>query len=154
MLSVFFFSSKCSLFHNGNLFGSCIIHILYTGCAEIKINNSGAKGLICYAVCLTDVKELVLYRVCVLLQDKMKIYSHAILYKYDEVLSFLKKGFTVYIGPLIASLLLLLLLSSSSSSSSSPLCRVFILISLRQTMSLGNSVLQLFCCFYSWCLYR
>ena len=24
---------------------SCIIHILYTGCAEIKKNNSGAKGL-------------------------------------------------------------------------------------------------------------
>ena len=39
-------------------------------------------------------------------------------------------------------------------SSSSPLCRVFILIFLRQTMSLGNTVLQLFCCFYSWCLYR
>ena len=53
--------------------------------------------------------------------------------------------------------LLLLLLSSSSSSSassSSPLCRVFILILLRQTMSLGNTVLQLFCCSYSWCLYR
>ena len=32
----FFLSSKCSLFHNANLFGSCIIHILYTGCAEIK----------------------------------------------------------------------------------------------------------------------
>ena len=31
-----FFSSKCSLFHNANLFGSCIIHILYTGCAKIK----------------------------------------------------------------------------------------------------------------------
>jgi len=46
---------------------------------------------------------------------------------------------------------LLLLLSSSSSS---PLCRVFILIFLRQTMSLGNTVLQLFCCYYSWCLYR
>jgi len=30
----FFFSSKCSLFHNANLFGSCIIHILYTGCAK------------------------------------------------------------------------------------------------------------------------
>jgi len=29
-----------------NLFGSCIIHILYTGCAKIKKNNSGAKGLI------------------------------------------------------------------------------------------------------------
>ena len=32
----FFFSSKCSLFHNSNIFGSCIIHILYTGCAKIK----------------------------------------------------------------------------------------------------------------------
>ena len=40
----FFFSSKCSLFYNTNLFGSCIIHILYTGCAKIKKknNNSGA----------------------------------------------------------------------------------------------------------------
>ena len=42
------FSSKCSSFHNANLFGSCIIHILYTGCAEIKKNNSGAKGLMSY----------------------------------------------------------------------------------------------------------
>ena len=33
--SPFFSSSKCSLFHNANLFGSYIIHILYTGCAEI-----------------------------------------------------------------------------------------------------------------------
>ena len=41
----FFFSSKCSLFHNANLFGSCIIHILYTVCAKIKKKktNSGAK---------------------------------------------------------------------------------------------------------------
>ena len=44
MLSVFF-SSKCSLFHNANFFGACIIHILYTGCAEIKKNNSGARRL-------------------------------------------------------------------------------------------------------------
>ena len=29
------------------IFGSCIIHILYTGCAKIKKNNSGAKRLIC-----------------------------------------------------------------------------------------------------------
>ena len=50
--------------------------------------------------------------------------------------------------------LLLLLSSSSSSSSSSPLYRVFILIFLRQTMSLGNTLLQLFCCYCSWCLYR
>ena len=46
----FFLSSKCSLFHNANLFGSCIIHILYTGCAEIKKNNnSGAKGLMSFS---------------------------------------------------------------------------------------------------------
>ena len=42
-----FFSSKCSLFHNANLFGSCIIHISYTGVLKLKKkNNSGAKGLI------------------------------------------------------------------------------------------------------------
>ena len=40
-----FFSSKRSLFHNANFFGSCIIHILYTGCAKIKKNNSGSKRL-------------------------------------------------------------------------------------------------------------
>jgi len=45
--SPFFFSSKCSLFRNSNVFGPCIIHILYTGCAKIKKkNNSGAKMLI------------------------------------------------------------------------------------------------------------
>jgi len=31
-----FFSSKCSLFHNSNVFGSCIINILHTGCTKIK----------------------------------------------------------------------------------------------------------------------
>ena len=36
LYSPFFFSSKCNLFHNANLFGSYIIHILYTGCAKIK----------------------------------------------------------------------------------------------------------------------
>src|SRR5215475_6991431 len=46
LYSPFFFSSKCSLFHNANFFGSCIIHILYTECAKIKKkNNSGSKGL-------------------------------------------------------------------------------------------------------------
>jgi hypothetical protein len=30
-----FFSSKCLLFHNATFFGSCIIHILHTGCAKI-----------------------------------------------------------------------------------------------------------------------
>ena len=36
LYSPFFFSSKCSLYHNANLFGSCTTHILYTGCAKIK----------------------------------------------------------------------------------------------------------------------
>ena len=45
ILSVFF-SSKCSFFHSANLFGSCIIHILYIGVLKLKKNNnSGAKGL-------------------------------------------------------------------------------------------------------------
>jgi hypothetical protein len=48
VLSVFS-SAKCCLFHNSNVFGSCIIHILYTGCAKIKKkNNSGAKRLIIF----------------------------------------------------------------------------------------------------------
>jgi len=41
----FFFPSKCRLFHNSNVLGSCIIHILYTGDAKIKKNNSGANRL-------------------------------------------------------------------------------------------------------------
>jgi len=44
-----FFLFKCSLFHNSNIFGSCIVHISYTGCAKIKTNNSGAKRLTCTA---------------------------------------------------------------------------------------------------------
>jgi len=43
--TVHFFSSKCSLYHNSNVFDSCIIHILYTGCDKIKKINSGAKRL-------------------------------------------------------------------------------------------------------------
>jgi len=43
--TLLFFSSKCSLFHNSNIFGSCVIHILYTGCAKILKNNSDAKRL-------------------------------------------------------------------------------------------------------------
>ena len=52
------------MFHNANFFGSCIIHILYTECAEIKKkNNSGAKGLnkekpyISYAFSRTNLKK-------------------------------------------------------------------------------------------------
>jgi hypothetical protein len=35
--SPFFSSSKCRLFHNTTFFGSCIIHILYTGVLKFKI---------------------------------------------------------------------------------------------------------------------
>ena len=68
-------------------------------------------------------------------------------------------GFTTKVM-LVRILLLLLLLSSLSSSSSyssssiSPLCRVSTRIFLRQTMSLGNTVLQLQWCYYSWCADR
>ena len=40
-----FFFSKYSLFHNSNVFGTCIIHILYTGCAKIKKIIPAPKGL-------------------------------------------------------------------------------------------------------------
>jgi hypothetical protein len=42
-----FFSSKCCVFCNANFFGSCVIHILHTGCAKILMSNSGAKRLMC-----------------------------------------------------------------------------------------------------------
>ena len=38
-----FFPSKCSLFHNSNVFGSCIIHILYTGVLKLKKKIPEAK---------------------------------------------------------------------------------------------------------------
>jgi hypothetical protein len=57
----FLFSLKCSLFHNPNLFGSCIIHILYTECAKIKKNNSGAKRL----------SEFFAFRVCPILLTQL-----------------------------------------------------------------------------------
>ena len=35
LYSPFFSLQNAVFFHNANLFGSCIIHILYTGCAKI-----------------------------------------------------------------------------------------------------------------------
>ena len=50
--TLLFSPSKCSLFHNSNEFGSCIIHILYTGVLKFKKkNNSGAKSL---NICLSN----------------------------------------------------------------------------------------------------
>ena len=37
-------SSKYSLFHNSNVFGSCVIHVLYIGCAKIKKIIPAPKG--------------------------------------------------------------------------------------------------------------
>jgi hypothetical protein len=48
---------KCSLFHNSNVFGSCIIHILYTECAKIYKKNSGAKKLTLWRLTTTIVVE-------------------------------------------------------------------------------------------------
>jgi len=46
----FFFSSKYSLFHISNLFGSCIINILYTECPKIKKIIPAPKRLMYGAV--------------------------------------------------------------------------------------------------------
>ena len=45
-----FFLFKMQFVHNSNVFGSCIFHILYTGCTKIKNNNSGAKRLMEFAI--------------------------------------------------------------------------------------------------------
>jgi hypothetical protein len=42
--SPFFPLQNAVLFHNSNLFGSCITHILCTGCAKIKKIISVPKG--------------------------------------------------------------------------------------------------------------
>ena len=44
LYNLYFFSSKCRLFHNATLFGFCITHILNTGCAKLK-KKSVAKRL-------------------------------------------------------------------------------------------------------------
>jgi len=36
--TVFFFSSKCCLFHNATILGSCIIHILNTGVVHLSVH--------------------------------------------------------------------------------------------------------------------
>ena len=43
-LSFFLFKMQF-FFYNSNIFGSCIIYILYTGVLKLKKNNSGAKRL-------------------------------------------------------------------------------------------------------------
>jgi len=50
----FSLSSKYSLFHNSNVFGSGFIHILYTGVLKFKKNNSGAKRLKKWSVSVLD----------------------------------------------------------------------------------------------------
>jgi hypothetical protein len=40
-----FFFFEMPIVHNSNVFGSCIIHILYTEFAKIKKNYSAAKML-------------------------------------------------------------------------------------------------------------
>ena len=47
MLCTLRFFFKCSLFHNANLYGSCIIHILNTECAKIKKKNNSFKRTDC-----------------------------------------------------------------------------------------------------------
>ena len=66
-----FLSSKCSLFHNSNVFGSCIIHILYTGRAKIKKINSGARSLntlirlLCFTSARSQFQSLLGLSLCV-----------------------------------------------------------------------------------------
>ena len=49
-----FFSTICSLFHNSNVFGSCIIHILNTGCAKNKKKQFQRQNVSTFIVLKTD----------------------------------------------------------------------------------------------------
>jgi len=63
--TLLFFPPKCSLFHNSNVFGFCIIQILYTGCAKIEKNNSVAKRVIMLSVIKIieySLKKLIYYK--------------------------------------------------------------------------------------------
>jgi len=59
--------SKCSLFHNSNVFGSCFIHILYTECAKIKKNPApqGYGRMLGYSVHVDLVRHGKRVSVCV-----------------------------------------------------------------------------------------
>jgi len=82
-----FFSSKCSLFHNSNVFGSCTIHILYTECAKIKKNNSGAKSLISRLLIL-DVLSIKLLKFTSIVYDRMLWNTYTITAKKKLIGSF------------------------------------------------------------------
>ena len=87
-----FFCSKCSLFHNSNLFGSCIIHILYTGYAEIKKNNnSGTKRLniaLAKVVVVTDKSNIFFSFLCLQVQYKGTPFSVSV-----HIISFMKVNY-------------------------------------------------------------
>ena len=54
----FLSSSKCSLCHNYNVFGSRIIHILFTGVLKLK-KNSGAKRLNPFRVTDSRIRQFI-----------------------------------------------------------------------------------------------
>jgi len=79
----FFSSSKCSLFHKSNVFVSCIIHILYTECAKIKKNNSGAKRLILSSLLYSSVLNM--YELSTKLQVTTTLKKITYLCTYDLI---------------------------------------------------------------------
>ena len=72
--SPFFSSSKCSLFHNSNVFGSCIIHILYTGVLKLK-KNSGLKRLTVMDPCVLPTQCIRVVSVCLATTPNISSYS-------------------------------------------------------------------------------
>ena len=61
-----FFPLQNEVFHNSNVFGPCIIHTLYTGCAKMKKYNSGAKRLITPFYIFFKPKLALFTNICVL----------------------------------------------------------------------------------------
>ena len=64
--------------HNSNLFGSCIIHILYTECAKIKKNNSSAKRINISQYAAYELNNYYFYSYVKYLAGSFKVFSDVV----------------------------------------------------------------------------
>jgi hypothetical protein len=117
---------------------------IYNPTIQQNHNQSVFLTILCYVMCCVVVVVVVVVVIIIIIiiigKDTIS-FMHGI-YTYIPETNHVPKEYNV--------LLLLLLLVKIQS----PLCRVFTHIFLRQTMSLRNTMLQLFCRYCLWCPYH
>ena len=62
--------------------------------------------------------------------------------------------YCIYKVIIIIIIIIIIITTTTTTTTTTFMQGIYTYIPERQTMSLGNTVLQLFCCYYSWCLYR